>query len=286
MLLRHTLIALAITSSFHTQSQLNNHKIGVMLAKNYHSSVDVSQYWVSEKLDGIRAYWDGHQLLTRNGHEIHAPKWFIDPLPSFSVEGELWAGRENFHLVHTTVLDHKANDAAWRNVGFHLFDIPYIDGDFYQRYKQLKQWFDERYSTGKYDHLKLVEQHSISSKQELEQHLITLSDQGAEGLMLRLIKSPYIEGRSDALLKMKTYQDREAFVIGYKMGKGKYTDHIGALLVRNLDGVEFYLGSGLTDQQRKHPPEIGKQVTYRFNGLTEYGKPKFPRLLRERTTPL
>jgi len=37
---------------------------------------------MSEKLDGICAYWDGKELLSRGGKVIHAPKWFLKELES------------------------------------------------------------------------------------------------------------------------------------------------------------------------------------------------------------
>ncbi|MDN2481066.1 DNA ligase [Vibrio agarivorans] len=281
MNIRHTILAIAISTCFSSHAQPTDFQ-PVMLAKSYHASVDINQYWVSEKLDGIRAYWDGSMLKTRTGHVIHAPDWFIEPLPVFALEGELWAGREQFHIVQTTVLDDQADDEAWRQIGFHIFDMPHAAGSFQSRYQTIEQWLIALENEGRYSHLHLVKQFSIESHLELEEKLLALSELGAEGLMLKLINSPYIEGRSEALLKLKTYQDREAIVLGYKMGKGKYQGQVGALLVRNLDGVEFYLGSGLSDVQRETPPSIGSTVTYRFNGLTQYGKPKYPRLLRER----
>ena len=39
----------------------------LMLAKIYADNIDVTQYWVSEKLDGVRAHWDGKQLISRGG---------------------------------------------------------------------------------------------------------------------------------------------------------------------------------------------------------------------------
>ena len=59
----------------------------------------------------------------------------------------------------------------------------------------------------------------------------------------------------------------------------------GALLMRTDSGAQFRIGSGLTDGQRAHPPAIGIRVTYRYNGLTVHGLPRFPRFLRIRDEP-
>lgn len=257
MRIRLSLLALAIGGSFSlSATPLNEDFKPLMLAKDYQPETALEKYWVSEKLDGIRAYWNGINLKTRNGHVIHAPKWFTQPLPSFPVEGELWAGRGRFHVVQTTVMDTQADDVAWRSIGFYLFDLPHDLDTFDNRYANLSRWLESLKQQGDYSHLALVEQYAINSEVELNQKLLALSEKGAEGLMLKRIDVEYQSGRTDALLKLKTYQDREAVIIGYKAGKGKYKGQVGALLVRNSDGVEFYLGSGLSDQLRDKPSAL------------------------------
>ena len=51
---------------------------------------------MSEKLDGVRAYWDGHNFYSRNGNQFPAPDWFKEHMPSCELDGELWAGRRQF----------------------------------------------------------------------------------------------------------------------------------------------------------------------------------------------
>ena len=48
-----------------------------LLAERYHEGIDVSRYWVSEKLDGVRAIWDGKTLRFRSGNPVPAPQWFV-----------------------------------------------------------------------------------------------------------------------------------------------------------------------------------------------------------------
>ena len=49
-----------------------------------------------EKLDGVRAWWDGRQFLSRQGNVYHAPQWFTAGLPNVCLDGELWLGRKAF----------------------------------------------------------------------------------------------------------------------------------------------------------------------------------------------
>ena len=55
--------------------------------------------------------------------------------------------------------------------------------------------------------------------------------------MLRDPQSKYENRRSKTLLKVKTFHDDEATVIGYKPGTGRCYGMVGALRVRNTHGV-------------------------------------------------
>lgn len=252
--------------------------VAVVEANNYHQDLELSGYWASEKLDGIRAIWNGTQLMTRSGFPIHAPHWFTSVLPAYAVEGELWAGRGQFTLVQQTVLDQTPSDLAWRHIRFMVFDLPHHVGDYRQRYHSLKKLVQ----TINIDHIDYVEHQAVKSRQALLERLEQLTGADGEGIMLRKVSAVYQPGRSDDLIKLKQHQDAEARVIGYRPGKGKYHGMMGAVLLRNEDGVEFAVGSGFSDEQRLNPPAVGSLITYRYNGLTAHGKPRFARFLRVR----
>ncbi|WP_059120801.1 DNA ligase [Vibrio sp. MEBiC08052] len=254
----------------------------VMLANTYtpnRDELEFSHYRVSEKLDGIRGVWDGKQLRTRNGTQIHAPQWFLRQLPPFPVEGELWAGRGQFHLVQQTILDQHPDPKSWQQVSFMLFDIPFGIGPYHQRYQKIESWLLSRPDIS---NIRLIQQFALTSQKALDKFMQRIIQANGEGIMLRDWNAVYHSGRSETLLKMKPYLDDEAQVIGYKKGKGKYQNQVGALLVRDRRGIEFYIGSGLTDQQRTSPPTIGSWITYRYDRITAKGKPRFARFLRER----
>lgn len=250
----------------------------VALASEYESGLPLNHYWMSEKLDGIRAIWTGKALLTRKGKLIHAPDWFLKMLPDFAIEGELWCGRERFNLVQSTVLDQVPDEQRWRQVRFMLFDM--LDADetwsFALRYRKLADWVEKNDAAN----VGYIEQREIASEHALLAHLDSVTNAGGEGVMLRRIDSLYRPGRTDDLIKVKKYQDAEAKVIGYKTGTGKYQGLMGSILVQAESGVTFYIGSGFTDEQRKYPPAIGDVVTYRFNGYTNNKLPRFARFMR------
>lgn len=248
-----------------------------MLATSYAAGEAVTEYWVSEKLDGVRAHWDGVALWSRGGYRIAAPSWFTRNLPAQAMDGELWIARGSFDLLSGIVRTAEPVDAQWQQVRFMVFDLPQHGGSFSERVRAMDQL-----SSLNIGWLQPVQQFRVASADELDARLATLVAAGAEGLMLHHQDAHYIAGRSAMLLKYKTYEDAEAKVVGYTAGQGKYAGMVGALQVEDDAGRRFRLGSGLRDAERANPPPIGSLVTYRYNGLTSTGLPRFARFLRIR----
>lgn len=250
-----------------------------MLANRYHPGIDLSAYWVSEKLDGVRAYWNGQQLLSRGGHPIHAPAWFTQEWPAEPADGELWAGRGGFQQAVSTVRQQTPDDEAWRQIRFMVFDLPTHPGNFTQRVAAYGLWATQR----KQPWVQPVHQTRALNHTALMQRLLEIDQAGGEGLMLHRGDTHYLAERSDNLLKVKRHDDAEAEVIGYTAGRGKYIGMTGAVRVRNADGLEFHIGSGLSDAVRRDPPAVGTWITYRYRGLNDSGLPRFATWLRVRT---
>ncbi|WP_211474476.1 DNA ligase [Collimonas humicola] len=248
----------------------------LMLANLYHPGISLADYWVSEKLDGVRGYWDGEKLLTRGGQRINAPPWFTANWPKTALDGELWAGRRQFSHAVSTVRRETPDDAAWRRMRFMVFDLPAYPGTFDQRLPALQSTLARLAVPW----VLPVEQIKLNDHSALQRLLRQTVRQGGEGLMLHRGASLYRAQRSDDLLKIKTHEDAEAKVIGHLPGKGKYQGMLGALLVETPDGLRFKLGSGFSDAQRRQPPALGSVVTYRFRGLNDSGIPRFASFMR------
>jgi DNA ligase 1 len=253
-------------------------KPDLLLAQVYTDNIEVQQYWVSEKLDGVRAYWDGKQLISRRGNVIAAPNWFVADFPGQKLDGELWLGRNRFADTLSIVSKAAPVDSEWQQIRYYIFELPQAEGSFTARItamQALVQQHNSRYLT-------LVPQFRVVDKAALQAKLSELELAGAEGLMLHHQDALYQTGRSSDLVKLKSYLDTEAQVIGYRPGKGKYQGMVGALVVKTPEGKTFAIGSGLTDALRRTPPQIGSIITYRYNGLTKHGLPRFARFLRVR----
>lgn len=250
----------------------------LLLAETENGQADVALYLVSEKYDGVRAYWDGQVLRTRNGNPINAPRWFVENFPARALDGELWIGRGQFERLSGAVRRQTPDDADWRQVRYLVFELPQAPGTFRQRVQALR---DVLAATG-VSWLQAVEQFEVSNRKALAQKLGEIVKAGGEGLMLHRADALYTTGRSDVLLKMKPWNDAEATVIAHQPGRGKYAGMLGALRVRTADGVEFLLGSGLSEASRRNPPPVGTIVTYRYRELTSRGLPRFASFLRVR----
>lgn len=252
----------------------------LLLANSYHSGIELQNYWVSEKYDGVRAYWNGANFISRQGHIFHAPQWFKKPLPETALDGELWLGRSKFDVLSGLVRRQSPDAEDWREIKFMVFDLPGSAEIFDHRLLQLKKIIADINAP----HIQWVEQFRVSSHEALAEMLDTVVAQGAEGLMLHRGSSQYQNGRSDDLLKLKKYSDAEAVVTGYLPGKGKYQGMLGSLEVEMADKKRFKIGSGFSDAERKNPPAIGATITYKYFGLTANGLPRFASFMRVRNS--
>ncbi|PWQ93090.1 DNA ligase [Leucothrix arctica] len=250
----------------------------LLLAKAYKQQSDISRYFVSEKYDGVRAYWNGEQFISRQGNIFHAPQWFTKNFPDRPLDGELWIARNQFEDLLSAVSKDTPVDSEWQQVSYKVFELPNAEGGFDKRLTDLKGLLDKVDSA----YIEPVEQYRINTHEQLMAKLGEVVKAGAEGLMLHHESALYQIGRSDALLKVKRYEDAEARVIKLLGGKGKYLGMMGALLLEMPDGTRFKVGSGFTDIERQYPPEVGALVTYKYYGKTRKGKPKFASFLRVR----
>lgn len=257
----------------------------ILLANVLSPQVDVTQYLVSEKYDGVRAIWDGKTLRFRSGRVVAAPAWFIAKLPPEALDGELWLARDRFDDLSGIVRKAVPVDAEWQRLNYMIFELPQLEGaapvPFSARAIRIKAIVER----ANFPALKAVDQHPVKDRAALKRELDAVVKGRGEGLMLHLADAPYVTGRSDVLLKLKPLLDTEATVVAHIPGKGKYSGQMGALLVETSAGLRFKLGTGFSDSQRANPPPVGALVTYTYRDVTPAGKPRFASFLRVRDDP-
>jgi DNA ligase-1 len=248
----------------------------VLLAQNAPAQINPAAYLISEKLDGVRALWDGSTLRFRSGRMVNAPAWFLAKLPKTALDGELWLGRGQFDALSGIVRKSQPVDAEWQQLNYMVFEAPQAGESFAQRAILLGIVVQ----SAAWPQLQAVEQFKLPTQAALQARLKSVVAAGGEGLMLHLASAPVANGRSDVLLKLKPVSDAEAEVVGHTPGKGKFEGLLGALDVKTADGQRFKLGTGFSDAQRQNPPPVGSVVTYTYRDLTPSGKPRFASFLR------
>jgi DNA ligase-1 len=243
----------------------------VLLAEAWDGVVEVKDWWISEKLDGVRAYWDGTQFLSRLGNRFFAPDWFTAGLPDFPLDGELWLDRKQFQRT-ISIVRRQDQSEHWKTIRYLVFDAPQLTDPFEERLKAVEELFQSKklaYAS-KHEHIR------CTGIPHLKEELARVEALGGEGLMLRQPGSKYVIGRSSTLLKVKSFFDAEAEVIGHQGGAGRHKGRLGALQVRLPDGTEFHVGTGFSDKQRENPPPVGSKITFRYQELSDGGVPRFP----------
>jgi DNA ligase 1 len=252
--------------------------ISVQLANTWPATRSPQGFRVSEKLDGVRAVWDGQVLRFRSGRRMVAPTWFVSALPALALDGELWMARGAFDRLSGVLRQSVPNDAAWREVQYWIFDSPGHSGTFTERVA----FVESSLAAAQVPWLKPVAHQAVNDAKALQTLLKATVRQGGEGLMLHRSDALWLPGRTDALFKLKPEWDEEGLVVGHLAGKGRLKGQTGALWVQMPSGQRFALGAGLSDVQRRDPPPVGSWVTYRFPERTPSGLPRFASFVRVR----
>ncbi len=249
----------------------------VMLAQHWDSSYDPTGWYISEKLDGVRAYWSGSGLFSRQGNKFNPPDFFLAEFPPFPLDGEIFLARQHFDIV-SAIVRSQAKDEHWRELNYLVFDAPKEPGGFEERIAKAREWF----TAHEVKHARVLDQVECKGMDHLMSEFERIVGLGGEGVMLRAPGSVYVDSRTDKMLKLKPLNDAECIVTGHVKGKGKFDGLLGALEVKLPDGTPFRLGSGFSEDERTNPPKIGSVVTFRYQELTEGGVPRFPIFLRLR----
>ena len=263
-----------------------------LLKLNEYKGQNVGGWLASEKLDGVRAYWDGRNLLSRNGKILAAPGSWSAYFPPFALDGELYTDRGEFEKIQSIVMDKAPNEEAWSEIKFYVFDVPEAGGGLLKRLGELEKFILQNPQVGQ--NLKIIKQVKVKDNTEFEAFTEAVIAKGGEGAVVREPNAPYERKRSKNALKYKKFKDAECEVTEVNAGTGKYAGLMGSVTCKSLGaagsssdeqiprGVKFKIGSGFSDEERANPPKIGSIITYKYQNLTVKGLPRFPVFLRVR----
>ena len=157
---------------------------------------NVSGWVMSEKLDGIRGYWNGTALYTKSGKRLYPPDKFTENFPSFALDGELWSTRQDFEHIQSTVLKHDGN---WQGISYNIFEVPAAKGNFFERLETAKQWFQAHPNPS----VRIIRQYPCQNAQKLEEYLDEVVAEGGEGVIVKNPHLDYVAGRTSTILKVK-----------------------------------------------------------------------------------
>lgn len=245
----------------------------VMLANPY-KGTDVIGWYMSEKLDGVRAVWDGYSLKSRNNKPIYAPQWFTSMLPiGVILDGELHTKRGDFQNIVSIVRKKVPINLEWINITFKVFDT-IREGIFADRYSYLLAL------EGNYIY-SILPQYEVLSSAALDEYYNHMLSVGAEGLIIKNPTSVYEFRRSPNLLKLKPSNDDEATVFAHQPGEGKYVGMMGAIICKWRNRI-ITIGTGFNDAQRIDPPPLGSTIIFKYQHLTDDGMPRFPVFISDR----
>jgi DNA ligase-1 len=242
----------------------------LLLAHKWETDVDITGWWLSEKLDGVRAYWDGKQFLSRLGNRFFPPDWFVEGFPEHPLDGELFGGRKQFQRT-VGIVKRQDHSPLWKELSYVVFDAPVHPGPFEGRIEHARSLIGEGTP-----YARVHEHFPCEGLAHLKQELARVEALGGEGLMARKPGSLYEAGRSSSLLKIKSFKDAEARVVGHVAGAGKHKGRLGALVVELADETRFNVGTGFSDAERTSPPPLGAIITFRYQELSDGGVPRFP----------
>eukprot|EP01027_Heterolobosea_sp_BB2_P004956 GEZU01007622.1.p1 GENE.GEZU01007622.1~~GEZU01007622.1.p1 ORF type:complete len:260 (-),score=24.72 GEZU01007622.1:119-898(-) len=243
-----------------------------MLATNWNQEIDPTGWWMSEKLDGIRAYWDGQKLYSRTGRQITAPSYFTNALPKGqALDGELWIGREQF-MPPSVIYD--AHSRVWESVKYCAFDVPAIGVPYEERLATLQNLLSPLLrSSGVAPHILVVPVQRCTSAEHMHAYLKEVVDGGGEGLIMRKPQSRYQPGRTNAVLKLKPRQDTEVKFVE------RHPSHL-ALICDQPDGQRVPIPC--SSRMYYNPPSPGSLITVTHAGFFKNGTLRHAFCLRER----
>ena len=252
--------------------------------------------YIQPKLDGVRCVItldekENIRCFSRTGKEFHNLDHIKDSLkPWFEfnddviLDGELYNHdlRDDFEKIISLVRKQKPTDAdkaeAERLIQFHCYDYIETVMDKPYSYRSDQLAFSDMYNYC----IKYVETTLVNSKDSAQlRHQYNLNN-GYEGSILRLDK-PYQQKRSYNLQKFKDFNDTEATIVGYEIGKGKREGTLGKFLMQDDDGIEFgcppgkgYNYKDLANILKNIHDYIGKRATFTYFERTQYGSYRHP----------
>lgn len=261
-------------------------------------NINFNNFVMSEKLDGVRAIFDRKTIKTRSGRKICPPQFWLkefENLNEIKLDGELWIARGKFGEISSAVAkfsgdkcDNNNKSDIWQEISYNIFDSDICEN---KSIKNCEKILKEKFKNFKY--IKIIEQKEAKNKENIDKFFNEIIKKGGEGIILRENLPKDFNNR--IAYKYKPFYDAECIVKEHIKGKGKNSGKLGSILcemnIKDLpqfrDSIEsqiinFKIGTGFNETQRKNPPKIGEKIQFRYNELTKNNIPRFAVFIRIR----
>jgi DNA ligase-1 len=234
----------------------------LMIAVPYEKQ-DPTGWWMSEKLDGFRAWWTGEDFVSREGNCFQCPDAIRGEMPECELDGELWAGRGNFQYVQSVVTKNFGTESEWGPITYMVIDNP---NSTFTQFGLLEGRIMES------DYVKVIPQQQCRGRSHLDDFFRSITLAEGEGVVLRAADSDYVAGITDTLLKLKPERFGRGVIVGKKLRDG--SDTIMASLMLRWGNIVFSVGGGFSDAERLLTVPVGKAMDFQFQFLSDAGIPK------------
>ncbi len=230
-----------------------------MLAHKFDPDKAVFPALLQPKLDGVRCVFTKDGAFSRTGKEfknVDHIKETLKPLlkmyPYIKLDGELYNHKlkDDFEkiisLVRKTKPTFEHRKEAEKLVQYHIYDIIPLEhvkmSPYNERLDKLIDVIAERTYDGHFidnDHVRLTKTVYIETLDKAKEWHNQFLNEGYEGSIYRNPDGIYKGTRSWDLMKFKDFEDAEATIIGYELGKGKRQGTLGKFIMQDDEGIQF-----------------------------------------------
>lgn len=246
-----------------------------MLATNFDEKTDYKGWFLSEKLDGYRCFWDTKNFKSRNGNIFHLPQKIKTQMPkNIHLDGEIYIDKYSFEKL-SILKKNVINEKECENMKFYLFDLPKVKCEYKDKINKMKM-ISQQYPY----FIRYVEQIPMKNNKKIKNVFRKYIENDCEGVILRNPSSIYTKGRSKNLVKLKPMIDDEATIVGYNLNENNDLKSFKCKYKNNIINV-YGLSQQLKKNYKRH--KINDKITFQYSGLSNSGIPKYPRYKRKFT---
>jgi DNA ligase-1 len=267
--------------------------IKAMLAHKYNPDKADYPAYIQPKLDGVRCLFTAKGAFSRTGKQfmnLRHIEVLLEPFfaanPNAVLDGELYNHelKDDFEkiisLVRKTKPTNEHRQEAAELVQYHVYDVPSMTIAGYS--SRLSYLTSQVYSKLTWPIMHVETKVVLDYDEALSYHKYCLK-QGYEGSIYRSMNGKYKGTRSWDLMKFKDFEDAEATIVGYEVGKGKRQGTLGKFIMQDDEGITFGCPPGkgydykdLADMLNNISRFIGERATFTYFQRTKAGSYRHP----------